>query len=87
MDELILYVYRYENRYNIVCYFKNGYLYIENEDIFLCLTQMYKSLKTACDRERVIINKNSVNIIFVDDEEDMEKNIITSYDNIYNLIF
>lgn len=82
MDEFTLYVYRYKNIYNVVCYFKNGYLYIENEDIFICLTEMYKLLKVFCNRERYIINKNSVSIVFIE-----EQNIKSSYDNIYNLIF
>jgi hypothetical protein len=85
MDILHVNVCRNDKKIQSYIYVKDGYIFIEKDDIFSCLSDTYNYLKRLCDKERLSINKDTVYVTLF--EKNSPESITIKYNELYNLVF
>lgn len=90
MDKIDIYVYYDYDKKRYISYVKllsDKYMIYENEDIFLCLSNIWKYLNYICYNSRILINKSSTYINILDRKHKSSEIMNFKYREIYDKIF
>jgi hypothetical protein len=90
MDKIEIYIYydyKIKKYISYVYLLSNKCMMIEENDIFLCLSETYKYLNIICYQERFTINKDTTYINILEKGYKYNEMMSFKYRDIYNIIF